>query len=560
MLTLKRLAIYLVTFVVTAILLLSVGNWKQIDTYLTAFSNKTIDNQPIVNDDIVFVDLAPDMLGESTCAIIQKKRQKVVDMLDAFAKEAEVSKGPKAVVLDLWFSRDSTQRNNLIRAIQNLRELKTPVYAAYNINASNENNVEIDSIGFDNLEANHDVDIYNALSYTSDSIHLGSGRYHAYSFPITNVAFYEFDYWFKSEFSELIGDENPYVLIESLALKVVTDLEKSKTRSHEEKRRGSIIPMATLDEIMSSSYMFFPDSTLTLNSFLSAKEGNVIDIDHKIVVVGDPQNDVVDLGSIAIPGPYILTWAISDLLDYNIRLNLPIESTTLIIGQMLFFALFVVMIYALLFKYVKSLQTKPILIAIISFLLSLLFLYVYYKVILSFNAVIPVGQTLATMLVTAVLSWHFAYKFLTTGVAEGSEKYDVFISYSHGNSEWVKKNVYEPLKVFRTPKGNKLKIFFDVKSIGIGEPFTSKYMWGIVDSKVFIPIISEEYYGKNHCKNEMDLAYKRSVEKLLDIKPIAFSYQCVPDIYTHINFVDINVNKDFVKAIEESLNSHKGIA
>ena len=560
MLTLKRLAIYLITFLITAILLLSVGNWKQIDTFITAYSNKTIEDQPIVNNDIVFVDLAPDMLGESTCAIIQKKRQKVVDMLDAFSYEAEINKGPKAVVLDLWFSRDSTQRNNIIRAIKNLQDLRTPVYAAYNINASNENNVEIDSIGFDNLEANHDVDIYNALSSFSDSVHLGSGRYHAYSFPITDVAFYEFDYQFKSEFSELIGDENPYILIESLALKVVTDLEKSKTRSYEKKRRGSIIPMASLDEITSNSYMFFPDSTLTLNSFVSSKEGDFIDLDNKIVVVGDPQNDVVDLGKEIVPGPYILTWAISDLLDYNIRLKLPIENTALIIGQMLFFAFFVVFIYALLFKYIKRLQTKPILIAILSFLSSLCFVFVYYKVILSFNAVIPVGQTIATMLVTAFLSWHFAYKFLTTGVAEGSEKYDVFISYSHGNSDWVKKNVFEPLDSFRTPKGNKLKIFFDVNSIAIGEPFTSKYMWGIVDSKVFIPIISEEYYGKNHCKNEMDLAYKRSVEKLLDIKPITFSYECVPDIYTHINFVDITVNKDFIAAIKESLIEHKGIA
>jgi hypothetical protein len=78
-------------------------------------------------------------------------------------------------------------------------------------------------------------------------------------------------------------------------------------------------------------------------------------------------------------------------------------------------------------------------------------------------------------------------------------------------------------------------------------------MWGIVDSKVFIPIISEEYYGKNHCKNEMDLAVKRSVEKLIRLMPIVFSYDCVPEAFQHINFTDITVNPNFIEAIKAEL-------
>ena len=98
-----------------------------------------------------------------------------------------------------------------------------------------------------------------------------------------------------------------------------------------------------------------------------------------------------------------------------------------------------------------------------------------------------------------------------------------------------------------------MKIFFDEKSICIGEQFTAKYMWSIVDSKVFIPIISEEYYGKNHCKNEMDLAVKRSVEKLIRLMPIVFSYDCVPEAFQHINFMDVSINKDFIESIKAEL-------
>ena len=85
-------------------------------------------------------------------------------------------------------------------------------------------------------------------------------------------------------------------------------------------------------------------------------------------------------------------------------------------------------------------------------------------------------------------------------------------------------NVYEPLAALRKPNGDKLNIFFDVKSIGIGEAFTAKYMWAIVDAKCFIPVISEDYYKKNHCKNELDCAIKRWVEKLISIEAIAFSF------------------------------------
>ena len=95
-------------------------------------------------------------------------------------------------------------------------------------------------------------------------------------------------------------------------------------------------------------------------------------------------------------------------------------------------------------------------------------------------------------------------------------------------------------------------LVFTHDSIGLGEAFTAKYMWGIVNSKVFVPVFSEGYYAKNHCRNEMDLAYKRSVEKLLKILPVVDGAE-VPPIYTHINYVEVAVNPDFIQAIEKVL-------
>ena len=102
---------------------------------------------------------------------------------------------------------------------------------------------------------------------------------------------------------------------------------------------------------------------------------------------------------------------------------------------------------------------------------------------LTLKYVTPVGLTLFAIVLAGILAWRFALKFLVTGLAEGSAKYDAFISYSRQHSEWVVKNVYEPLKAMRKADGSELVVFFDRTEIGLGEAFTAKYMWAIVDSR-----------------------------------------------------------------------------
>ena len=160
---------------------------------------------------------------------------------------------------------------------------------------------------------------------------------------------------------------------------------------------------------------------------------------------------------------------------------------------------------------------------------------------------------LFAIVLAAILAWRFALKFLVTGIAEGRGKYDAFISYSRQHSEWVMKHVYEPLKAMRKADGSELAVFFDRTEIGLGEAFTTRYMWAIVDSRFFIPIFSEDYYGRKHTRNEMDMAYKRSVEKKIVILPVAHTAQPVPEIYSHLNYVDAQANPRFIEDIQKSL-------
>jgi len=160
---------------------------------------------------------------------------------------------------------------------------------------------------------------------------------------------------------------------------------------------------------------------------------------------------------------------------------------------------------------------------------------------------------LFAIVLTGVLAWRFALKFLVAGVAEGFGKYDAFISYSRQHSEWVVKHVYEPLKTTRKADGSELAVFFDRTEIGIGEAFTAKYMRAIVDSRFFIPIFSDDYYARNHTRNEMDMAYERSVRKKIVILPVVHTAQPVPEIYSHLNYIDAQMNPRFIEDIRKAV-------
>jgi len=543
MLTLKRLGIYLATFLIVVSLVIGLVDWKWLDKYLVNEANKTSNQDNLLNKKIVVVNLEKPA-GGSEGESFKLFRQHIISLLHTIAQEAREKNAPEGVVLDIWFSNDTTELENLKAALKQLKDLNVPVYAVYNINEDHEYS-NIDNIDFDDIEAKHAVDLYNDYLAGSGGKSPGSGRYHTFFYPDKDVVNYENDI----QLSSGIFDS---VLIESLARRVYTDLTDSKPLP---KREGSVVPIRSSEEISRKTYTFIADSIQSTRVFQPAEGVNTpIDIDKNILIVGDISNDIVDFGDKKIPGPYIVTWALSDLLGNNSNLKLPIENLYVIIGQILFFSLFTVLVFALLFKYVKSLQTKPAFIAVLAFMISMIFFFIYGKLILSFNYVIPAGHTIAAMIVASLLSWRFAHKFLVTGVAEGSQKYDVFISYSRSQGDWVDKNVYEPLAAFRKPNGDKLNIFFDKKSIGIGEAFTAKYMWAIVDTKNFIAILSEDYYIKNHCRNELDCAVKRKVEKLLNIQMIAFSDKAVPEAFNSFNYFEKTRNPDFIKVIEDTLS------
>ena len=409
-LTIERLGAYLFAFLLVVVLVVWLVDWKWLDKYLVNEVNKNSSQEEFLNKDITLIHLErPAQGGE--LENFKLFRQRTVKLLNTIAEESKERRSPKGVVLDIWFSNDTTELENLKTALKQLKDLKIPVYAAYNINEKHER-LDVNKIQFDEVDVKHALDLYNELFAGSEGKKASSGRFHTLFYPEKYVANYENDIYL---FSEMLHDT---VLIESLARRVAMDLSSSKSLSHQRKRIGSIVPYGSEEEMARNTFDFFADSVKQTGKFKTiAGADTAVDIDNKILVVGDMINDLAEAGTKKIPGPYIVTWALSDLLDNNSRLKLPVENLYIIIGQLFFFSLFSVLIFALLFKYVKQLQTKPAIISLLSFLLSLAFLWIYGKMILSFNYVIPVGHTLVAMIVAVALSWRFAHKFLVTGVA-----------------------------------------------------------------------------------------------------------------------------------------------
>jgi hypothetical protein len=526
-LTFKRLAIYLFTFFFLLILGLSITSfWKKWDI---AFYKKVyMDDSNAaakLSSNIAVVDIRKPNL-DSKNESLKQFRKSIISFLNTVEQHKNKDESPQAIIFDVSFSSDTTQLKELREAIERVKAKRINVYAVYSLMYYFAN----DSI----YETN---DFYQAR-VLYDSVLVG-GRLHSGFVVDKKLIYYPSDIYLNKAFGDTIK-------IESIIKRVA--LNKDANNFNQE-FQNLVAPLGPNDAIEEQKYSFIrPKEYLkSAGSF-----DRPLDMHQKYVLVGDLVNDLQ--GDIKTPRTYFLAWALNERIIEDKIVKQPIDNLAIIIGQTLFFSLLTVLIFALLFKYVKRFQTKPVPLAIVSFVISLISFAVYGLLIFVSGKVIPIGMTLMGMAVAAFLTWRFALKFLVMGIIEGSGEHDVFISYSHNDYDWVKENLYLPLTEFKKKDGSKLKIFFDENSIGVGEQFTIKYMKGIADSKVIIPVISETYNVKNHCQNELNMAIKRSVEKLMVMTPITFNFDIVPQILTHILILDVNQNKDFMKSLEAELN------
>lgn len=88
-------------------------------------------------------------------------------------------------------------------------------------------------------------------------------------------------------------------------------------------------------------------------------------------------------------------------------------------------------------------------------------------------------------------------------------EYDVFLSYSHDDTQWVEENLYAPLCRYRfESNGHRPRVFFDRSKEGIrvGQVWIDAIADAIAQSPWFIPVYSASYFQRPMCMHELRIA------------------------------------------------------
>lgn len=82
---------------------------------------------------------------------------------------------------------------------------------------------------------------------------------------------------------------------------------------------------------------------------------------------------------------------------------------------------------------------------------------------------------------------------------------DVFISYPRAREQWVRAQVYQPLKDALPD----LRVFFDVDALRSGIQWFAMLAAAVAQCRLFIPIYCPEYFASDFCQWELQLALVR---------------------------------------------------
>lgn len=514
-----RLAAPLTVFVAVMALMAVAGVHRAFD--YTAFRLATLEQAGTLalSDEIRLVDVPyPESLRARGDPGLFRAR--LADLLDTLA--ADPTQLPRIVVLDAWFSKDDRGLAELSAAIARLEQAKVRTYASFNPDAEGKTD-------FEALMQQHAQPLYEEglAGYGHTRMELRRG-----------ILSYPRELLFPSPAGTRV--------LRALPSTIARDLQWPDAFAGD----SLIVPVGDERSVDERTLVFVHEGeqprggrfVMARGSATSSPTG--LDLRGAVLVVGSMAEDV----RVGAPqaGPKLLAWALDDARRGHRNARVPLDSPAILAGLIVAMALWTAMAIALLFKTVTRLQTRPAWLAAAGSAVGLAALLAVSVAAFALGYVVPAGLPLLAIGLAGFLGWRYAAKFLASGAAEGAGTWDIFISYSRSHGDWVASQLHAPLAAARGPDGRPLKIFFDRQSIGIGEAFTSKYMWAIVDSRVFVPVFTADYYRKNHCRNEMDLAYKRHVDGRLRVAPLAIELGAVPEIYSVLNTIDVSARPDFI--------------
>lgn len=148
-------------------------------------------------------------------------------------------------------------------------------------------------------------------------------------------------------------------------------------------------------------------------------------------------------------------------------------------------------------------------------------------------------------------------------MAPDQYKWDLFISYARENQDFVRKELIEPLRGYRTADGRAVKAFVDTLSLRAGVDWMVKVTEAILESRVLIAVYSAPFFDSENCMYELaggaqrDPLGARGMFCPVAIDPIAVSGQ-VPAAYARFNWVDATEDGWFHRLVDTLGYRHHG--
>jgi hypothetical protein len=289
--------------------------------------------------------------------------------------------------------------------------------------------------------------------------------------------------------------------------------------------------------------------------------GAPVQLENKLIIVGSLEEDSDRFQGRS--GPELLAWA---LLARMARADeavgpRPLESPLLFAALLIVFPVTSVAVYQVTLRRRKTRERVMWLAAGFAVLLAVCGLGGVVAALYALGHLYAQVTLVVVAIVVAVAVACFATFHgqllasleadLESGKLQAAEIYDVFISYSRepSNAKWVEEHVCKPLASARHQDGTPFKIFFDTRSIRLGDFWYRRLALAIAASRHFVPIYSDDYFDKAFCQHEMTLALARSVKKPDFILPLRRTSKPVPPGYDHIQHVDVAAQPDFIKNV-----------
>lgn len=291
------------------------------------------------------------------------------------------------------------------------------------------------------------------------------------------------------------------------------------------------------------------------------------DFANRYVVIGEP--DVDTGGATQHSGSDLLAWVLSDDLarDEFDQMSVQTEGTALRV-LVPAFSLVTVLASAALFFLLRRTRLRefrnrlPWIVGTLSFIVGMaaLALFEYSMHSGSQQAIQPQVSLISLgVLTAAVLSGvrtkQFQFEELWDVSDPGSpERYDwdVFISYAHDETAWVKQHVYEPFRRARLHDGRALEIFFDTSSIRYGADWASKISRSIAHSRFIVPVYSDIYFTRPYCRFEITRALRKWInagEESRCVLPIMIGHPNILDTVDDIQAKSIDDDPNLVEEV-----------